>query len=66
MSSAIDGDPVFVFFGIIDVPRPYAVGVNGDGAITIEGLPDPDAPTLQQVTNADPATWAALPASQYS
>ena len=39
----IDGDPVFVHFGIIDVPRPYAVAVNGDGAITIYGLPDPNA-----------------------
>ena len=61
----IDGDPVFVHFGIIDVPRPYAVGVNGDGAITIYGLPAPDAPTLQQVVNADPATWAALPIQLY-
>jgi hypothetical protein len=61
----IDGDPVFVAFGIIDVPRPYAVGVNGDGVITIYGLPDPNAPTLQQVVNADPATWAALPTSRY-
>jgi hypothetical protein len=56
---------VFVHFGIIDVARPYAVGVNGHGAITIYGLPAPDAPTLQQVVNADPATWAALPTSQY-
>ena len=35
------------------------------GAITIYGLPDPTAPTLQQVVNADPATWAALSTSQY-
>ena len=62
---AVDGDPVFVAFGIIDVPRPYAVGVNGDGVITIYGLPDPKAPTLQQVVNADPTTWAALPTSRY-
>ena len=61
----IDGDPVFVAFGIIDVPRPYAVAVNGVGVITIYGLPDTDAPTLQQVTNADPATWAALPVTRY-
>jgi len=61
----IEGDPVFVAFGIIDVPRPYAVGVNGDGVITIAGLPDSNAPTLQQVTNADSATWAALPLSEY-
>ena len=51
---AISGDPVYVYFGIVDVSRPYAVGVNGTGAITIEGTPGPTAPTLQQVTNADP------------
>ena len=57
---AISGDPVYVYFGIVDVSRPYAVGVNGTGAITIEGTPGPTAPTLQQVTNADPATWTQL------
>ena len=56
---------MFVAFGIIDVPRPYDVGVNGDGVITIYGLSDPNAPTLQQVVNADPATWPALPTTRY-
>ena len=55
-----DGDPVWVYFGIIDAPPPYAVGVNGDGAITITNTVSPTI-TLQQVTNADDATWAALP-----
>jgi hypothetical protein len=59
--SVIGGDPVFVYFGIIDAPRPYAVGSNGSGAITIYGLQDPAAPTLQQVTEADAAVWAGLP-----
>ena len=59
---AIEGDPVFVYFGIIDAPRPYAVGVNGDGALTIQGgLATASEPTLQDVTNADPTTWAAIP-----
>ena len=56
----IDGDPVFVYFGIVDAPRPYAVGVNGDGAITITNTVSQNI-ALQEVTNADPATWAALP-----
>lgn len=59
---AIEGDPVFVYFGIIDARRPNAVGVNGDGALTIEGgLAAASGPTLQDVTNADPTTWAAIP-----
>jgi hypothetical protein len=57
------GDPVWVYFGIIDAPPPYAVGVNGDGAITITG-PANRTVALQQVTNADDATWAALPTIQ--
>jgi hypothetical protein len=56
----IDGDPVFVYLGIIDAPRPYAVGVNGDGAITITNTYDQSV-ALLQVLNADAATWAALP-----
>jgi hypothetical protein len=58
---AIDGDPLVVYLGIIDAPRPYAVGTNGSGAITIYGTQDPAAPTLVQVAEADPAVWAALP-----
>ena len=57
----IDGDPVFVYFGIIDAPRPYSVGSNGDGAITIWSIRSSPSITLEQVVNADPATWAALP-----
>ena len=57
----LDGDPVFVYFGIIDRPFPYAVGVNGNGAITITNSFSQTI-SLEQVTNADPATWAALPA----
>jgi hypothetical protein len=58
--AVIGGDPVFVYLGIIDRPRPYAVGVNGDGAVTITNDVDQSL-TLQQITDADPATWTALP-----
>jgi hypothetical protein len=56
----LDGDPVWVYVGIIDAPPPYAVGVNGDGAITITG-PASRTVALQQVTDADDATWSELP-----
>ncbi len=58
---AIDGDPLVIYLGVIDAPRPYAVEANGSGAITIYGTQDPAAPTLAQVTDADPGVWAALP-----
>lgn len=54
---------MFVYFGITDRTRPYAVGINGDGAITITNSFS-QAITLQQITNAEPATWAALPTIQ--
>ena len=53
--AVIGGDPVFVYLGIIDRPRPYAVGVNGDGAVTITNSFN-ESITLQQITNAAPAT----------
>jgi hypothetical protein len=56
----IDGDPVFVYFGIVDAPRPYAARVNGDGAITITNTVTQNI-ALRQIVNAEPATWAALP-----
>ena len=58
----VQGDPVFVYFGVLDRPRPYFVGVNGSGAITIDGYRDNTAITLDDITDADPATWEALPA----
>lgn len=61
--AVIGGDAVFVYFGIIDRPRPYAVGMNGDGAITITNSISQTI-TFQDITEADPATWAALPSIQ--
>lgn len=58
----VQGDPVFVYFGVLDRPRPYSVGVNGSGAITIRGGGPSRGITLDDITNADPATWEALPA----
>lgn len=58
---AVMGDPVYVYFGIIDRPRPYVVAVNGSGAIVIDG-PAERTITPAMVTNADPATWDAIPA----
>jgi hypothetical protein len=61
--AVISGDPVFVYFGIIDRPRPYAVGSNGDGAITITNSITQTI-TIQDITETEPATWAALPSIQ--
>lgn len=57
----LQGDPVYVYFGILDRPRPYAVGVNGGGAITITAPRTTELITLADITNADSATWDALP-----
>jgi hypothetical protein len=56
---AVMGDPVAVYFGVIDRPRPYVIAVNGSGAIAIDG-PAERAITPAMVTNADPATWDAI------
>jgi len=57
----LEGDPLFVYLGVLDRPRPYAVGVNGSGAITITAGGSSPELTLDDITNADPATWDALP-----
>lgn len=56
---AVMGDPVAVYFGVIDRPRPYVIAVNGSGALAIDG-PAERAITPAMVTNADPATWDAI------
>ena len=58
---AVAGDPVYVYFGIIDRPRPYAIAVNGSGALAIDG-PAERAITPAMIVNADTTTWNALPA----
>jgi hypothetical protein len=59
--NTIDGDPTLVYFSILDRPRPYAVGVNGSGAITIEGFGTDRAVRLADVVDAPEATWAKVP-----
>lgn len=56
---AVMGDPVAVYFGVIDRPRPYVIAMNGSGALAIDG-PAENAITPAMVTNADPATWDAI------
>lgn len=56
---SVQGDPVFVYLGILDRSRPYAVGVNGDGVITIDG--GNKSLSLDDIVQADQATWDALP-----
>ena len=56
---AVLGDPVAVYFGVIDRPRPYVIAVNGTGAIAIDG-PAERAITPAMVTNANTATWDAI------
>ena len=56
---AVMGDPVAVYFGVIDRPRPYVIAVNGTGALAIDG-PAERAITPEMVTNADSATWDAI------
>jgi hypothetical protein len=56
----LQGDPVVIYFGIIDRPRPYVVGLNGDGALLITGLLTDERLTLDDITNADQAAWDAI------
>lgn len=58
--SAIDGDPVFEYGGVIDRHPPLSVGVRDGVVIVIGGSPDPSAPTPDDVVDADPATWLDL------
>ncbi len=62
--SAIEADPISEYVSVIDRPPPVAVGLRDTTLIVItgdgSGRPDPTAPTINQVTNADPAVWAQL------
>jgi hypothetical protein len=55
----VTGDPTAIYVALIDRSRVYAIGVNGTGAISING-PKERAITLAMVVNADPATWKAI------
>jgi hypothetical protein len=58
--SAIAGDPVFRFGGVLDRPAPLDVGVRDGTLVVINGLPDPAAPTVDDVVDAAPAAWLEL------
>ena len=57
----LQGDPTYVYVGLLDRPYPYAVDINGSGAITITALGTAQLITLADIINADPATWDAIP-----
>ena len=57
----LEGDPLYVYVGLLDRPHPYAVGINGSGAITVTALGTARLITLADIINADTATWGALP-----
>jgi hypothetical protein len=61
--SALHGDPVFVYVGVIDRTPPIEVTTSGSGAIVINGIADSSAPRLAAVVNAEPAIWSQLPAT---
>jgi hypothetical protein len=54
------GEPVLAYLAVIDRSPPLAVGRNGDGVLLIIGPDLPEAPTLDDVVEADQATWDAL------
>lgn len=58
--SAIDADPIVEYAGVIDRPVPLEVGIHTGTLIVINGRPDPSAPTVADVGNADTTTWATL------
>jgi hypothetical protein len=58
--SAIGGDPVYQYAGVIDRSPPLEVGIRDTTIIVINGIADPTAPTVDDVVDADPATWLDL------
>lgn len=58
--SAINGDPVFQYGGVIDRPVPLEVGLSGSSLIVISGVADPNAPTVADVVEADSDVWLEL------
>jgi hypothetical protein len=58
--SALGGDPVYQYAGVIDRPAPLEVGMRDTTVIVINGFADPTAPTVDDVVEADPATWLDL------
>jgi hypothetical protein len=55
--SALDGDAVFEYGGVIDRPVPLHVGRAGTAVIIVSGPPDPTAPTPADVGTAGADEW---------
>lgn len=54
------GEPVLAYLAVIDRSPPLAVRRNGDGVLLISGPDLSEAPTLDDVVDADQATWDSL------
>lgn len=55
-------DPIVEYAFVSDRPPPLEVGYREGSLIVIDGFGDrPDAPKVDDVHNADEATWAAIP-----
>jgi hypothetical protein len=58
--SAINGDPVFQYGGVIDRAVPLEVGMRGSTLIVIDGVADPTAPAVDDVVDAEADVWLEL------
>lgn len=58
--SAINGDPVFQYGGVIDRSVPLEVGMRGSTLIVIDGVADPTAPAVDDVVDAEADVWLQL------
>jgi hypothetical protein len=58
--TSLRADPIVEFMAVIDRPLPIEVGIVGDSLIIIDGSPDPSAPTLTQIVDAQADVWEPL------
>lgn len=58
--SAIFGDPIYQFGGVIDRPVPVEVAAIDGTVIVISGIADATAPRITDLVNADPDLWEDL------
>jgi hypothetical protein len=64
--TTLDGDPALQYALVIDRSVPLEVAYQQGTLVVIEGNEDPTAPTVNDVFNADPATWNNLLANPVS
>lgn len=58
--SANEGELLHRFVSVIDRPPPLEVGTIGETLVIISGIADPSAPSIDDIVNADEATWRGL------